>query len=121
MTKVVFWLLMIFSALVSLGCATQDRPLQLLAGQGPVYPEAARTAAIEGEVVVAYDVFEDGRVHNARVVSSRPANIFDEAALNAVRSWQFRAPVVDGHAQKAKNLHSTVVFKLGGADEYSRY
>lgn len=104
-----------------LGCASADRPLQLLAGEGPRYPSQARADGIEGEVVVGYDVTAAGQVANAFVISAQPAGLFDAAALQAVRSWQFKAPVVAGVSQAVQGLQSTVMFRLGQADEYDKY
>ncbi len=102
------------------GCsANANRPLQLLSGQGPVYPASAREQGIQGVVTVRYDVTVDGRVINARTVSAR--SIFDEAALIAVRSWRFNAPRVDGDVQATANRESTVTFQLAGADKYDQY
>lgn len=104
-----------------LGCASQNRPLQLISGEGPRYPQQAKQQGVEGEVLVAYDVDESGRVLNARVVRSVPSGIFDEAALAAVRSWRFNPPLLEGQAQAAKNLESNIAFKLSGADKYQSY
>ena len=104
-----------------LGCASQNRPLQLISGEGPRYPQLAKQQGVEGEVLVAYDVDESGRVSNARVVRSVPSGVFDEAALAAVRSWRFNPPLLEGQPQAAKNLESNVVFKLSGADKYKSY
>lgn len=103
------------------GCAANNRPLQLIGGQGPVYPAAAKASGIEGDVTVRYDVGVDGSVMNARVVSSTQGGLFDEAALAAVKSWRFNAPLVNGERQAAKNRESTVSFRLGGADAYDGY
>ena len=102
-------------------CASANRPLQLVSGAGPVYPQEARERGVEGEVAVRYDVSAAGRVVNARVVRSQPRGIFDEAALAAVRSWQFNAPIVDGEPTPARNRQSTVTFKLSNGDEYEGY
>ncbi len=103
------------------GCASANRPLQLLSGQGPVYPAAARAEGVEGSVTVRYDVTVEGAVENARVVASEPQGVFDEAALLAVRSWRFNAPVVDGERRPARNRESTLTFLLGGTNEYDNY
>ena len=103
------------------GCAAQNRPLQLLAGAGPIYPAAARADGVEGSVTIRYDVTADGVVTNARVVASVPPGVFDEAALAAVRSWRFNAPVVAGERQPAANRESTLDFRLGGGAAYENY
>jgi len=102
-------------------CAAQNRPLQLISGAGPVHPPEARADGVEGVVAVRYDVDVDGTVINARVVNSEPAGVFDEAALRAVRSWRFNARIVNGEKQVARNIQSTVSFKLAGADDYDQF
>jgi len=102
-------------------CAAQNRPLQLISGAGPVHPVAAKTAGVEGVVAIRYDVDVNGNVINARVVRSEPQGVFDAAALEAVRSWRFNAPIVNGEAQAARNIESTVAFRLSGTDEYDKY
>ena len=102
-------------------CAAQNRPLQLLSGAGPKYPVEARAQGIEGQVDVRYDVSVDGRVENAVVVRSDPADLFDAAALAAVTSWRFNAPLVDGRRIRALGRVSTVYFRLSGGEAYERY
>ena len=67
------------------------------------------------------DVNVDGEVVAARVISSEPAGVFDQAALDAVRSWRFNPPLADGVKQPARDLESTLTFKLGGAEAYDGY
>lgn len=55
---------------------------------GPVYPAEARMRGLDGEVLVAFTVDEEGRVINPRVVRSTDA-IFEEAARRAVAKWRF--------------------------------
>lgn len=86
-----------------------------------MHPAQAKADGVEGTVIVRYDVDIDGAVVNARVVGSEPAGVFDAAALAAVRSWRFNAPMVNGEKRMAKNLESRVIFKLSGADEYDQY
>ena len=100
------------------GCASNNRPLALISGSGPVYPAAAKADGIEGDVVVRYDVSVDGRVVNARVDSAEPEGIFEEAALAAVRSWRYNAPVVNGEPQPVVNVVSTVRFRLDDGGRY---
>ena len=102
-------------------CAAKDRPLQLISGAGPVFPEVARAEGIEGRVVVRYDVDLEGTVRNARVVRSEPPGVFDAAALAAVRSWRFNPPLVDGEPVAARNRESEVTFKQGDTSAYDGY
>ncbi len=110
-----------FLLVLAAGCASQNRPLQLLGGEGPRYPQAAQRDGIEGEVVVVYDVDIDGRVVNARVLSGNPPGVFDSAALAAVNSWRFNPMIVDGLPKVARSRQSTVTFELDGADKYDGY
>ena len=92
-----------------------------MAGAGQSYPADALEQSIEGDVTVRYDVDTDGQVMNARVVRSHPAGVFDAAALNAVQSWRFNAPRVDGIPQMSTGLESTLTFKLGETGAYDDY
>lgn len=104
------------------GCAGgTNRPLQLVSGSGPAYPEAAREERLEGYVVVRYDISVDGRVVRARVARSEPPGVFDAAALAAVRSWVFNPAIVDGEPQAENGRESTVTFKIDGGDDYLEY
>jgi protein TonB len=60
----------------------------------PVYPEAARRAGVQGDVLVQVLVGRDGRVRDARVVRSIPP--LDSCAVAAVRQWVFKPALVAG-------------------------
>jgi TonB family protein len=59
------------------------------------YPEAAREAKLEGEVVLLVEIDETGAVMNAEVISSA-GHGFDEAAAAAVRQFRFSPAEIDG-------------------------
>ena len=111
----------IFLALWISGCATSDRPLQLISGAGPIYPAAARAEGVEGYAIVQYDVDVQGRVINARVVEGEPAGVFDEAALTTVKSWKFNPAVREGQPVVSLARRSTVTFQLGDTSRYDQY
>ena len=102
------------------GCAGGHRSLQFIGGKDLLYPPQARAAAIEGRVLVRYDVTIEGRVENARIESAAPAGYFETVALDAVRSWRFRPPLERGKPTAAPNRVSEVVFKLGDDGRYDR-
>lgn len=85
-----------------------------------MYPSEARAAGVEGRVVVRYDITSEGRVVNAAVVSAAPSGVFEDAALAAVRSWQFRPAVARGEAVAANDRVSEVTFRLGDDARYDR-
>ena len=110
---------LLLCALLLTGCvASQNRPMQLISGAGPIYPADARAAGVQGNVVVRYDVSANGAVRNAQIESAQPPGVFDEAALAAVRSWKYNPQIRDGEPQAVRNILSTVRFRLDDEDRY---
>jgi protein TonB len=64
----------------------------------PEYPLAARTQGTSGWVDLAFDVGTDGAVSGIVVLAAEPRNIFDSAAVVAVRKWRYRPVQRDGQA-----------------------
>lgn len=62
----------------------------------PRYPMRAARRRIEGWVKVEFTITEQGTVKDAVIVESQPADIFDRAALNAIRRWKFKPKIIDG-------------------------
>jgi protein TonB len=60
----------------------------------PVYPAMAQAARIQGLVIIEATLSEDGRVVNARILRSVP--LLDQAALDAVRQWQYTPTTLNG-------------------------
>jgi TonB family protein len=60
----------------------------------PEYPEDARAAGVQGVVILEAVIDEVGAVSSARVIRSVP--LLDDAALTAVRQWQFTPTLVNG-------------------------
>lgn len=54
-----------------------------------VYPGAAIRDRVEGAVIVEFSVSADGTVSNPVILASRPADIFAESALRAVRNTRY--------------------------------
>jgi protein TonB len=59
-----------------------------------VYPPIAQSAKISGIVIIEATIDETGRVTNARVLRSVP--LLDDAALAAVRQWEFTPTLLNG-------------------------
>ncbi|HME45205.1 MAG TPA: energy transducer TonB [Syntrophorhabdales bacterium] len=55
-----------------------------------VYPEKARRMGWEGKVILAFTVYEDGSIRDARVMQSSGALILDDAAKEALRKSTIR-------------------------------
>jgi periplasmic protein TonB len=62
----------------------------------PVYPQIAQDARIQGIVIIDATIGADGRVINARILRSLP--MLDQAALDAVRQWEFTPTLLNGVA-----------------------
>lgn len=75
----------------------------------PAYPPMAQVERVQGVVIVEAVLDSSGRVAAARVLRSIP--LLDDAALEAVRQWQFEPPLVDGQP-RAVLMTTTVNFKL---------
>lgn len=95
-------------------CALQmgnNQSLQLIRGSAPLYPANLKSQGVGGSVTIAYDVTTTGEVVNARVVSSDPESLFDNAALIAVSSWKFQPQIREGRAEIVQGLISTLEFR----------
>jgi TonB family protein len=72
---------------------------KLLRALQPVYPDRAQQQGITGWVEVEFVVDVEGRAQNVRAVGGEPAEVFDAAAVNAVRRARFEpARTADGGA-----------------------
>ncbi len=69
--------------------AWEEAP-QLIKMVTPEYPEIARKAGVEGQVIMQIVVDEEGNVLQADVVFAQPAGIFEEAAVKAMLQWKFK-------------------------------
>ena len=63
----------------------------------PVYPKDAKDAGVQGVVILEIAVGPDGKVKDAKIL--RSVSLLDQAALDAVRQWEFTPVVVDGSPQ----------------------
>jgi protein TonB len=62
----------------------------------PVYPHTAWRARIAGVVILEATIDAQGRVVNLRVLRSVP--LLDQAAVDAVRQWEFTPTRLNGVA-----------------------
>ncbi len=62
----------------------------------PVYPVSAMAARVRGNVLIEATIGVDGKVHNARLLQS--VAFLDQAALDAVRQWEFEPSRLNGVA-----------------------
>jgi TonB family protein len=77
----------------------------------PIYPPQALADKVEGMVVLDIYLGPDGTVSDFRVVSSRPAGVFDQASIDAARLWRFIPGRIDNGKPLAGWIRIPVEFK----------
>ena len=85
------------------------RPATKVKHVTPVYPAAARDAKITGVVTLEARIGADGRVVETEVLRSIPE--LDQAAIDAVRQWEYVPLLVDG-VPTSTTIVVTVQFSL---------
>jgi len=68
---------------------TVDVKPKIISRSALEYPAQALKDGIKGYVVINILIDKDGSVEIAKILESQPGGTFDNAALNAVRSWRF--------------------------------
>ena len=76
----------------------------------PVYPPLARSARIQGAVVLRAIISRNGTIENLQTLSGHPMLV--GAALDAVRQWRYRPYILNGEAIEVET-QITVNFILG--------
>jgi TonB family protein len=86
-----------------------DQHKRLIKSVTPTYPGPARTAGIEGNVVVRVVVGKDGAVNSVEPVSGNP--VLARAAINAIENWRYE-PALLGNRPVSVVTTVTVAFRL---------
>ena len=79
----------------------------------PAYPEKAANNEMEGEVVLKFDITENGSTDNISVVKSSPQGVFDKSAVEALKQWKYKPRIQGGVAQRQTGLLVQLDFRLG--------
>ena len=74
----------------AIGAPTKTRDVR------PSYPRIAVSARIQGTVIIEATIDREGRIAEARVLRSIP--LLDQAALDAVRQWEYEPTLLNGVA-----------------------
>jgi TonB family protein len=77
----------------------------------PVYPETARRARAEGQVIVEAVITDRGEVEDPRVVQSNAIPLLNDEALRAVRQWHYR-PALYRNKPVRVYVTVTITFRL---------
>ncbi len=62
----------------------------------PTYPQMARIAHIQGDVILQATISKAGSIENLRAVSGHP--ILIQAAMDAVKQWKYKPYILNGEA-----------------------
>jgi protein TonB len=84
-------------------------PKELPGNQQPGYPTRAERDQLEGEVLVSFDVLEDGSVANPKIVKG--PEVFHEAVLRTALTWRYRPATLAGKPVKQRHT-KLVAFRL---------
>src|SRR5262245_26787508 len=76
----------------------------------PIYPSIAQQSGVQGVVILEVIIGHDGNVREARVL--RSVALLDEAAVEAVRQWQFTPTLLNNQPVEVV-MTVTVNFTLG--------
>jgi protein TonB len=69
-------------------------PARLLKRVIPVYPPLAKTAPVQGAVILEAAIAETGAIDEVNVISGHPLLI--RAAVDAIRQWRYEPAKLDG-------------------------
>jgi protein TonB len=88
----------------------------VLAGQAlsqpkPLYPQIAKAARVQGQVVLQATISKQGTIENLKVVSGHPMLI--QAALDAVKQWRYKPYMLNGEPVEVETT-ITVNFTMTG-------
>ena len=88
----------------------------ILSKVDPQYPQSARQAGQEGTVVLKIQILSTGRSGEIVIARSSGYQVLDEAAVTAVRQWQF-IPAKDLNSSRSVTCTTTlpVSFRLHGS------
>lgn len=79
----------------------------------PQYPERALQRGIEGRVLIEFTISKSGSVKDAKVIAYEPSQIFNKAALKAVKQWKYNPKIVNGKPVEQPGVRIAIPFKLG--------
>ena len=80
----------------------------------PAYPRRAQQRGIEGFVIVEFTVTKQGTVRDPVVVEANPQGIFEQAAIDAVLKFKYKARVVNGEPTEVSGVQNRITFQIDG-------
>ena len=82
------------------------KPPTRLRNTQPVYPFIAKQNRIQGIVIIEAIIGTDGKVEDAKVIRSIP--LLDQAALDAVKAWEYTPTLLNGRPTPVINRHRSL-------------
>ncbi|WP_371185473.1 energy transducer TonB [Thalassotalea maritima] len=76
----------------------------------PIYPTDAAKNKIKGWVDLSFTVNTLGSIENIVVLDAEPPQVFEQAAIDALKRWKYKAKIVDGKAVKQEGLSVRINF-----------
>ncbi|MFZ0636649.1 MAG: energy transducer TonB [Candidatus Acidiferrales bacterium] len=77
----------------------------------PMYPQIAKTAHVQGTIILHAIIAKDGTVQELQYISGPP--LLMKAAMDAVREWRYQPTQLNGEPVEVDTTIS-VIFTLGG-------
>ena len=95
-----------------LSAAASDTDIVPIVRVNPQYPLRAAERGIEGWVEVEFTISRTGTVKDAAILNAKPQNIFNRAALKAIRKWKYNPKIEDGEAVERPGVKVRLTFQL---------
>lgn len=95
-----------------LGTPPSDRDVVPLVRVQPIYPHAAAERELEGWVLIEFTISTTGTVKDPAVVSAEPPNVFERAALRAIRKWKYKPRIEHGKPVETHEVRVQLMFAL---------
>jgi protein TonB len=99
----------------NLGAGVSDSDSVPVVRVNPQYPPRAAERGLEGWVELSFIISATGTVQDAEVTNSHPRNVFDRAALRAVRRWKYNPKIADGKPVERHGITVRLEFTLPDA------
>ncbi|MGF1743167.1 energy transducer TonB [Vibrio profundum] len=93
----------------SIGSNQQAMPLYRVE---PRYPSMALKRKIQGHIVLKFNIDEQGRPTDIKVIEAKPKYLFNRDAIQALRKWKYQPKLVDGKAVVQIGRTQRIDFKL---------
>lgn len=92
--------------------AANDTDVVPLVRVDPQYPARALQRGVEGWVHLEFTITQAGTTKDIAVVEAEPVNVFEDAAIAAVRKYKYKPKVENGQPVERPGVEVMLAFKL---------